>query len=240
MTSADYHADRSRPQHITAAQNSPEWHAARLGRLTASTAADLLTAKLAVTDNATSRALCNRIAMERSTGQTEDKFETFAMTRGHEMEPVAKAYYSEHIAPVTDCGLFVSELAPGITVGASPDGLVGDDGLVEVKTRSHRYHFETILSGAVPAEYLPQIQTQLLVTGRAWVDFISFCPGLPLFVKRVYPDAAFQAVLIEAFTKAEERIGQTVADYLQAAANLIPTEPIDETGNDLTGFDEQS
>jgi hypothetical protein len=227
-------------KHITAAQNSPEWHAARLGVITASVAAKLLTAGHAVASNETEKKLCKTLAVERASGMKQPDKNCRNFERGHMFEPIAKAYYSEHLGPITDCGFFIAELGPGLFVGASPDGLVGDDGLVEVKSQDFVIHAECILSNEVPKIYLPQIQTQLLVTCRLWVDFISFCPGLPLFVKRVYPDATLQAVLIESFTEAEKRINQTVATYIQAAANLIPTERIDESGEELTGFDEQT
>lgn len=224
-----------KPNHITHPQNSPEWVKARLGLITASVAAKLLTANFALADNETSRKLCTILAVERATGMKEPDKSCWNFERGHMLEPIAKGYYSANREQISDCGLFTAEVMPGVTIGASPDGLVGEDGLVEVKSQDYAIHAGCILSGEVPKIYRPQIQTQLLVTGRKWVDFISFCPGLPLFIKRVYPDADLQNTLKTAFEVAEEEVGRIVAEFNSKAANLIPTEYIDETfPDDLT------
>lgn len=210
-------------QHITAAQNSPEWHAARAKIITASKVAKLLTAKWKVANNETSRGLVNDVAMARATGLSPDDFSTEWMQRGTEFEPIARQYYEDNFGLVQESGLFVAEISPGIICGASPDGLVGEDGLLEIKTRKPELQFATIMADEVPADYIPQIQFQLLVTNRRWVDFVSFCDGLPLYVRRVFPDLDKQAVLIAAVQSAEMGIAERVADYLKAAAGLVPT-----------------
>ena len=106
--------------------------------------------------------------------------------------------------------------------------------MIEIKTRKPELHFQTILSGGVPSEYLAQIQFQLLVTGRQWVDFVSFCDGLPLYVCRVLPDPEKQAILIAAVEAAEKAIAERVAAYLTAAAGLIPTVRIPRAENDFS------
>ncbi len=210
-------------QQIEHAQGSPEWHAARSSIITASRVSELLTAAWKVSANATGRGLVNEVAMARATGISPDDFSTEWMQRGTEFEPIARQYYEDNFGLVQESGLFVAEISPGITCGASPDGLVGDDGLLEIKTRKPELQFATIMADEVPAEYLPQIQFQLLVTNRRWVDFVSFCDGLPLYVRRVFPDAEKQAVLTAAVEAAEKAIAERVAAYLQAAAGLVPT-----------------
>jgi predicted phage-related endonuclease len=86
----------------------------------------------------------------------------------------------------------------GFVIGYSPDGLVDDDGLIECKSRRQKFQVETILADRVPEEYMLQIQTGLLVTGREWLDFVSYCAGLPMFIKRVFPDARYQEAIIAA------------------------------------------
>jgi len=114
----------------------------------------------------------------------------------------------------------------GYLIGYSPDGLVCDDGLIECKSRRQKYQVETILSDEVPAEYMMQCQTGLLVTGRKWLDFISYSAGLPMFVKRVWPDAVVQDAIIEAAYQFEQRLKAALEKYermLAAMPVLITT-----------------
>ena len=94
----------------------------------------------------------------------------------------------------------------GVVIGYSPDGLVGDDGLIECKSRRQKFQIETILADEVPAEYLLQCQTGLLVTGRKWLDFISYCGGLPMFVKRVWPCPEIHRAILDAASAFEQRL----------------------------------
>jgi hypothetical protein len=110
------------------------------------------------------------------------------MLRGQEDEIEARAALRQHYAPVTETG-FVTNDRWGFTIGYSPDGLVGDDGLIECKSRASKYQIQTIAENEVPApDYMIQLQTGLLVTERKWIDFVSYSGGLPMFVKRVEPD----------------------------------------------------
>ena len=111
------------------------------------------------------------------------------MLRGEWDEVEARIKYREHFGPVTECG-FITNDDNGFVIGYSPDGLVGDDGLIECKSRRQRFQVKTISADQVPAEYMLQLQTGLLVTGRQWIDFVSYCGGMPMYVKRVFPDAA--------------------------------------------------
>jgi predicted phage-related endonuclease len=147
------------------------------------------------------------------------------MARGHLLEPLARDIYARHYHPVVECG-FVTAQFDGTTIGYSPDGLVGDDGLIEIKSPRQKNHLKWLLAGEVPAEHMPQVQTGLAVTGRVWCDFISYAPGLPLFVKRCRRDEAMIEQLIGAATAAEQWIEELMNEYTDLAARLPATEPI--------------
>lgn len=106
----------------------------------------------------------------------------------------------------------------GFKIGYSPDGLVGDAGLIECKSRAHGLQFQVICSRDVPAEYMAQIQTGLMVSGCKWLDFISFpaLGGGKMMVKRVYSDADYQALLVEAAAQFETRLTEQHTEYLEA------------------------
>src|SRR5690606_9930969 len=103
---------------------------------------------------------------------------------------------------------------------------VGDDGLIEIKAPRAKGHLRTVLSGKVPAYNMAQLQTGLLVSGRAWIDFIPYCGGLPLWSTRVYPDPAWQEAIVAAVAKFEETAAEMVANYRAATAGLPMTERI--------------
>jgi predicted phage-related endonuclease len=119
------------------------------------------------------------------------------MLRGIEDEPRAVEVYSEHFAPVTTVGFMVRD-DWGFSIGYSPDGLVGEDGLIEVKSRRAKKHLQTILADEVPAENMAQLQCGLLVSGRKWLDYVSYSGGMPLYVKRVEPDQRWFDAIVEA------------------------------------------
>lgn len=184
-----------------------------------------------VADNETSRGLTATLIAERIAGWTEDTPTTWDMYRGIESEPYARDFYSEHYAPVTEVG-FMRRDEDEWSLGFSPDGLVGDDGLVEFKAPRARTHLNTILADEVPAHHMPQLQAGLLVGGRKWIDFASFCGGLPLFIKRVYPDPEWFAVIEAACRAFEKRAVEVVADYREKVAGLpvpdrIPTDIVE-------------
>ena len=206
-------------------QGSDEWHAIRCGSLTASEMRLILTPTLKVASNEKERAHLYELLGQRITGYTELRYITDDMMRGHEDEIEARIRYAEHFAPVTECG-FVTRDMGGYLIGYSPDGLVGEDGLIECKSRRQKYQIETILADEVPSEYMLQIQTGLLVTGRKWLDFISYSAGLPMFVKRVWPDAVVQDAIIEAAYQFEQRLKAALEKYermLAAMPVLITT-----------------
>lgn len=207
-------------------QRSDEWYEQRRGIVTASAVGKLLTPTLRVADNDESRGLTALLVAERITGQTDQTFVSFDMYRGIEAEPYARDVYSGHYQQAVECG-FMRYDGDGWTLGYSPDGLVGDDGLIEIKAPRAKTHIKTILADEVPAYYLAQLQAGLLVSGRQWIDYVSFCGGLPLYVKRVEPDRAWQVAIAEVCRAFEERAEQMVAAYETATAGLPKTERID-------------
>jgi putative phage-type endonuclease len=206
-------------------QGTDEWHALRRGRLTASAIGALITPKGKVANNATSRVHLLKLLAERVTGVSDPSFYNDDMMRGHLLEPYARDLYSRHYAPVRECG-FVLAQAGGAELGYSPDGLVGDDGLIEIKSRLAKHHLAALLASEMPSEYTLQIQTGLAVTGRSWCDFISYTPGLPLFVHRCQRDEQLIAQLIAAAQAAEEQLSELYGLYLTAAKQFPATEPI--------------
>jgi hypothetical protein len=207
-------------------QGSDDWLALRRGVITASIMSRLITATGKPASNDTSRAQLLQLLAERITGESEASFYNDDMARGHLLEPLAKDIYSAHYHPVVECG-FVTAQFDGTTIGYSPDGLVGDDGLIEIKSPRQKNHLKWMLAGMVPAEHMPQVQAGLAVTGRAWSDFISYAPGLPLFVKRCGRDEEMIEQLIGAATYADQWIYSMMNVYTDLAARFHPTEPME-------------
>lgn len=195
-------------------------HPARseVARKNAATATPILT----VADDDTSRGLLTTLAAERITGRVEETPVTGDMIRGIEHEPFAKDVYADHYAAVEDVGFMVREF-PSYRLGCSPDGLVGDEGMVEVKCPRAKAHIATVLAGEVPAKHMAQLQAALIVSGREWIDFVSFHGGLPLFVKRVHPDPTWAAVIHEAAAFAERLISEIVDEFTAATRGLPAT-----------------
>lgn len=168
-------------------QGTEEWFAARLGRVTASRVNDIVartkTGYSASRDNYLAQLVC-----ERLTGKGAESYTNAAMAHGTETEPLARAAYEMKNSVLVDEVGFVQH--PTLMAGASPDGMVGQDGLIEIKCPQTNTHIDTLLSGKIPNKYKAQMTWQMLCTGRKWCDFISFDPRLPqelqMFVQR-YP-----------------------------------------------------
>lgn len=184
--------------------------------------------------NDTSRALTTYLAAERITGWSDPVYVTNDMLRGTLDEPIARDLYSEHFAPVDEVGFMVRDFVVmneehsevPFSIGYSPDGLVGTDGLIEIKSRRAKKHLQTILDDQVPAENMAQLQTGLLVSGRQWIDYVSYCGGMPLWVKRVHPDQKWQAAIIAAARQFEATATAMTAAYNAAVAGLPMTERV--------------
>ena len=172
------------------AQGSEEWKQLRLGKVTASRVADII-AKTK-TGYSTSRAnYLTELVLERVTGSPADRFVNDAMRQGTELEPIARAAYEFETDAVVEQIAFATHPALPMC-GASPDGLVGTDGLVEIKCPQPAAHLDTILTETIPAKYVTQMQWQMATLERQWCDFVSFNPLFPgsvrLFIKRVHRD----------------------------------------------------
>tara|TARA_R110000868_G_scaffold265665_2_gene524575 strand:+ start:469 stop:1092 length:624 start_codon:yes stop_codon:yes gene_type:complete len=168
-------------------QRSPEWFAARLGKVTASRVADVI----AKTKSGYSTSRDNYMAQlvcERMTGTQGESYTNSAMQWGTDQEPLARAAYEAAQNVLVDETGFV--IHPKIQeAGASPDGLVGMFGLIEIKCPNTATHIDTILNDKVPSKYITQMQWQMACTERQWTDFVSYDPrmpeGLQLFIQRV-------------------------------------------------------
>jgi predicted phage-related endonuclease len=206
-------------------QGSEQWLAARCGLLTASEMCRIMTPTLKAANNDKSRQHVYEIAAQRITGYVEPHYISDDMLRGHVDEIEARATYAKHYAPVREVG-FVTNDAWGFTLGYSPDGIIGDNGLIECKSRRQKYQVQTIASCMVPDEHVLQCQTGLLVTGREWIDFISYCGGLPMAVIRVEPDPDIQAAIIAAATAFEAQVAAQINDFYAnvARCGFIATE----------------
>jgi hypothetical protein len=211
-------------------QGSADWLDLRRGVLTASEMSGLITPKtIKVASNADTRAITNKLVAERITGHVDPTYLSDDMIRGQMEEPLARARYEETTGrTVTTLGLMVRDggtLAGRL--GYSPDGLVDDDGLLEIKSRRQDKHLQTILSDTVPAEFMAQIQTGLRVSGRDWCDFISYSGGMPMWTRRVTPIPEWQTAIDAALEVFEEAAAEMEQHYYAAVVGLPETERVD-------------
>lgn len=178
-------------------QGTTEWLEARAGRVTASRIADvMMKPTTAGYQNYRAQLIC-----ERLTGNPTETFTSAAMQHGTDTEPQARAFYE------METGLEVAEVGfiPHPTIegtGASPDGIIGGDGLVEIKCPQPAEHIRVLTGGAIKRQYVLQMQWQMECTGREWCDFVTFNPALPfemqMHIQRVEADAKAQAEITEA------------------------------------------
>jgi putative phage-type endonuclease len=198
-------------------QGSDQWFAARIGKVTASRVADVIaktkTGFSTSRDNYMAQLVC-----ERLTGQKGESFTNAAMQWGTETEPLARLSYEVAQNVLVDEVGFVPH--PSIIMaGASPDGLVGDDGLLEIKCPNTATHIETLLSQTVPGKYNTQMQFQMACTNRSWCDFVSFDNRLPselqLFVKRVPRDNMYIRLMEEEIVKFLNELDIKIAQLME-------------------------
>lgn len=196
-------------------QGSDAWLEARVGSLGASRIAEAV-ARTKTGWGASRANLMAEMVAERLTGTPADRFTNAAMQWGTEKEPEARAAYEF----LTDVDVALVGIVRHPTIDgthASPDGLVGEDGLVEIKAPNTATHIETLLGQKVPEKYVTQMQWQMACTGRRWCDFASYDPRLPeamrLFVSRVERDDALIATL-------EKDIAAFLAELAEKVTNL--------------------
>lgn len=196
-------------------QRSAEWFQARLGKATASKITDIV-ARTKTGWGASRANYAAQLVAERLTGVPTEGFTSSAMQWGIDTEEEARRAYSFfRDTDVTECG-FADHPTIGMS-GASPDGLVGADGLLELKCPQTATHIATLQGGTVPTKYIHQIQWQIACTGRQWCDFASYDPRLPesmrLFVKRVDRHEA-------AISELEAQVIEFLAEVDATVANL--------------------
>lgn len=201
-------------------QGSPEWLAARVGLVTASRVADVI-AKTKTGPSASRVGYLGELVAERLTGASaESGYINDDMRRGTELEPAARfAYEMKSGVIVSEVGLVLHDT---LKAGASPDGLVGEDGLIEIKCPRTHVHIEYLTGRRVPPKYIPQMAWQCICTGRTWVDFVSFDPKMPerlqLFVVRYTPEAGYLRELEAEVSAFIAEIDAKVEDLSRIAA----------------------
>lgn len=205
-----------------AEQRTAEWRQDRCGRWTGSKFVDLVARnkktgqRLKAFDD-----LCWQVATERLTGTQEEGPDSYSLRWGREVEPFAAEAYEFHTGNIITPSGFIPH--PEVsTAGCSPDGLIGSDGGVEMKSpKSSRIHLERFLTG-IPDEYVPQVQGCMWVTGRKWWDFVSYDPRMPesyrLFVQRIKRDEAFINEIQMAVQEAEIRVAEILEQLNKKAA----------------------
>lgn len=208
-------------------QGTPEWLEARRGIVTASTVGQLITpSTVKPASNDKSRALVWELVAQRITGYIYPTFTNDDMARGHLAEIEARNWYSNEFAPVAEMG-FIRRDAEWGSLGYSPDGLVGDEGLIEVKSPRHKAHLQTVISDAMPTTYMAQVQAGLLVTGRQWCDFISWPGGMAPYVTRIEPDEKWQATIRAVVEQFEATAAEWIAIYTERTQGLPVPPQID-------------
>ncbi len=187
-------------------QGSQEWLNMRLGLITCS---EIKTIRA---DGAGAQTYINGLAYERITGESSAVFSGNLWTeRGHELEPMAREAYERKTGFEVEQVSFIKNLG----FGYSPDGVVGDNGLIEIKAKQPKDQIALLRSGDIPKEHLDQLDGGLLCSNREWIDFVAYCPNLPIFIKRVYAKDRIQQI---------EKLNELIAKYnvqIEDVANQI-------------------
>jgi putative phage-type endonuclease len=184
-------------------QNSDEWFALRRGKFTASTFKDLFMGE----NTQGYKDAIYKVAFERLTNTSPESFTNEYMQRGTELEPEARAWYEfEKNVEVIKAGFFEYN----DWIGASPDGLVGDSGLIEIKCPKFSTMMDYLIKKELPKTYFHQVHGQLLVTDRQWCDFIAYHPSLPKFVLRVEREKKIDDEILDKLFKAIKEVEQII------------------------------
>lgn len=187
-------------------QGSDLWRETRAGLITASEFSQVL----AKGQGETRRTLMLKKAGERITGNPSESYSNEHMGRGKEQEVTARELYIAHTGnEVVECGFMKDG-----NIGYSPDGIIDDSGLVEIKSRLAHIQADTLLSNSVPSENMAQIQGGLLISKREWLDYVSYTPGMPLFIKRVYPDLAYLEHLVKELDAFESELQEVIQQIM--------------------------
>lgn len=207
-------------------QRSPEWFAARVGRVTGSRMSALFAKGRGNAESSERKNYRAALACERLTGKpASDDYQNFAMRVGTEREPDAIALYQAVTGDLVESVGFIE--IPGLLAGASPDGLIGDDGVIEVKCPNRTTHIDymRLQPGAVPSEYFYQVHTEIWATDRQWCDFVSYNPDFPapanLIIRRIVRDDSVieqMRAAIDVFSREVDEEATMIRDYMTKAA----------------------
>jgi hypothetical protein len=197
-------------------QGSPEWYACRLGIPTASEFDTVQAKGKGGAESKTRRTYMLKLIGEQITGQPKYDYSNDHMERGKQMEAEARNLY----AMVADVEPIKVGFMRRGDAGCSPDSLIGTNGISEIKTKLAHLQLEVLLSDRLPPEHVPQTQGQLWIAEREWCDFVSYWPGLPLFIKRVHRDEDYirnLAAAVQAFNDEMQELTARVQQYRSAA-----------------------
>jgi len=221
-------------------QGTNEWHQARLGVPTASMMSKIITPTGKATANAGRRRYAIQLAMERITKRPTETYCTYAMQRGHDLEGIARMwYYCKTRREVKQVGFCKRN---DLRTGASPDGLVGDDGCIEIKCFELPHLGEILATGEIDSEIILQCQHVMFVTGRAWCDFVLYTDVQPFtgWIKRIEADYALHAEIkaaLECFNSDVDAIYKAIIERAGITADKLDFAPpvINEDGEtDMT------
>ncbi len=211
-------------------QGTEAWIEVRRGILTASEMKLIITPTLKVADNDNVRTHLYELLAQRITRYVEPHYQSYDMERGTFEEEHARSKYAANYAPVEEVG-FITNDKLGFPIGCSPDGLVGDDGQIECKSRLQKLQMKLLIecaaTGTIPAENLIQVQSALFVTERKWLDYISYSGGMKMPVIRCFPDPAIQEAIGNACISFEAKLAEKLAiyeDLIASDARLVDTE----------------
>ena len=202
-------------------QRSEEWFAARLGKVTASKVGDVI-AKTKTGYSASRENYMAQLICERMTGQKQESYSNAAMEWGTATEPLARAAYEAFKDVLVDeIGIIDHPFLP--MCAASPDGLIKEDGMLEIKCPNTATHFDTLLTGKMPSKYMPQVQWQMACANRLWADFVSYDPrapeGLQLFITRIERDDKYILELEAEVNKFLEELDARIEKLNKLKAN---------------------
>lgn len=213
--------------HWNIIQYTPEWDAVKCGVLSASKIDSILTAgKMEFAENGGCRELVDSIACQRIMKKRHPEFISYDMRRGLIEEQSARELYSDNYAYAKECG-FVTNDKWGFTLGCSPDGVVDEDGGIEIKSRLPKLQFGVIRAANVPDEFRFQIQATLMITERPWWDFISYAGDMNMLTIKVESDKDIQDAIATAADTFETRVKSAVEEYGNRIADktlrILPT-----------------
>lgn len=216
--------------HRDVEQGSIQWFELRRGLLTASEMKLIITPTLRVADNNNVRTHLYELLAQRITGYVEPHFQSYDMERGNFDEEHARAKYAETYGVIEEVG-FITNDKLGFRIGYSPDGLVGDDGLIEAKSRLQKLQMKTLIESVVnqeiPADFMIQCQSGLFIAERKWLDFLSYSGGMLMASVRTYPIPEVQEAIGNAAINFEARLAEKREIYeklIASDARLVATE----------------